>query len=59
MRYFLFNIENLVLRARQEFNGFAGIDANRFGVLEYWSDSIADFGMRIAEFEISSLFNCH
>jgi hypothetical protein len=36
----LFNIANLVLRARSEFNGFAGAGANRFGVLEfleYWS----------------------
>jgi hypothetical protein len=33
----LFNIENLVLRARSEFNGFAGAGANRFGVLEFWS----------------------
>jgi hypothetical protein len=32
-----FNIENLVLRARSEFNGFAGAGANRFGVLEFWS----------------------
>jgi hypothetical protein len=33
----LFNIENLVLGARSEFNGFAGTGANSFGVLEYWS----------------------
>ena len=33
----LFNIENLVLRARSEFNGFAGAGANHFGVLEFWS----------------------
>jgi len=35
-----FNIENLVLRARAGFNGFAGEDCERFwstGVLEYWS----------------------
>jgi hypothetical protein len=34
---YLFNIENLVLRARSEFNGFVGAGANRFGVLEFWS----------------------
>ena len=33
----LLNIENLVLRARSEFNGFAGAGANHFGVLEFWS----------------------
>jgi hypothetical protein len=33
---FLFNIENLVLGARSEFNGFAGTGANHFGVLECW-----------------------
>jgi hypothetical protein len=34
---YFFNIENLVLRARSEFNGFAGTGANSFGVMEYWS----------------------
>ena len=34
---FLFNLENLVLGARSEFNGFAGPGASSFGVLEYWS----------------------
>ena len=29
------------------------------GVLEYWSNSIADLGMQIAEFEISSLFKLY
>jgi hypothetical protein len=33
----LFNIENLVLRARSEFNGYAGTGASSLGVLEYWS----------------------
>ena len=33
----VFNIENLVLRARSEFNGFAGTGASSLGVLEYWS----------------------
>ncbi len=36
----LFNIENLVLRSRSEFSGFAGKDRALFwstGVLEYWS----------------------
>ena len=36
----LFNIENLILRARVEFNGFAGKDCELFwstGILEYWS----------------------
>jgi hypothetical protein len=33
----LFNIENLVLRARSEFNGFADAGANHFKVLEFWS----------------------
>ena len=35
-----FNIENLVLGARSEFNGFAGTSGDLFwstGVLEYWS----------------------
>jgi len=35
----LFNIENLVLRARSEFNGFAGTGGELFwstGVLECW-----------------------
>jgi hypothetical protein len=32
----LFSVENLVLRARSEFNGFAGTGASCFGVLEYW-----------------------
>ena len=31
------HIENLVLRARSEFNGFADTGASFFGVLEYWS----------------------
>ena len=34
---YLFNIENLFLRARSAFNGFAGTSASSFGVLEYWS----------------------
>jgi hypothetical protein len=33
----LFNIENPVLKARSEFNGFASTSANSFGVMEYWS----------------------
>jgi hypothetical protein len=33
----LFNIENLVLRARSALNGFAGAGVNRFGVLEHCS----------------------
>ena len=45
------NIENLVLRAREEFNGFAGKDCELF--LESWSTLIADLGMRIAEFSSS------
>ena len=34
--YFL-KIENLVLKSRSEFNGFAVTGASSFGVLEYWS----------------------
>jgi hypothetical protein len=30
-------IEDLVLEARSEFNGFADTAASSFGVLEYWS----------------------
>ena len=40
MTAFFFEIENLVLRARLEFNGSAGKDCKLFwsiGVLEYWS----------------------
>jgi hypothetical protein len=36
----LFNIENLVLRARSKFDGFAGKDCEvswSTGILEYWS----------------------
>ena len=33
----LFKIENLVLGARSEFNGFASTGASSLGVLEYWS----------------------
>jgi hypothetical protein len=28
-------------------------------VLEYWSKSIADFGMRISEFEINAFFELY
>jgi hypothetical protein len=33
----LFNIENLVLGAKSEYNGFAGTGESFFGVLQYWS----------------------
>jgi hypothetical protein len=33
----LFKIENLVLGARSEYNGFAGTGASSLGVLDYWS----------------------
>ena len=39
-KYTLFNIENLVLRARSVLNGFAGKDCELFwstGAMEYWS----------------------
>jgi hypothetical protein len=36
----LFNIENLVLGARSEFNGFAGTGESSLGVLEYWSTGV-------------------
>ncbi len=39
----LFNIENLVLGARSEYNGFAGTGASSLGVLEYWSIGILEF----------------
>ena len=47
----LFNIENLVLRARSEFNGFAGASANRFGVLEssHFGLEISDFGLQLTK----------
>ena len=38
----LFNIENLVLGARSEFNGFARTGASSFGVLEYWSTGVLE-----------------
>ena len=53
------NSSNLAFCARSDFNGRAGnIDERLWtrGVLEYWSKSIADFGMRIAELEIIALF---
>jgi hypothetical protein len=46
----LFNIENLVLRSRSEFNGFAGKDEERFwstGVLEYWKKSKPEFQLEL------------
>jgi hypothetical protein len=42
----LFNIENQVLRARSEFNGFAGKDCELFwstGVLECWQKLKPEF----------------
>ena len=33
----VFNIQNLVFRARSELNGFAGKIASSIGVLEHWS----------------------
>ena len=39
--FYLFNIENLVLGARSEFNGFAGTSGDLFwstGVLECWQN---------------------
>ncbi|MGD8695314.1 MAG: hypothetical protein PVI74_15795, partial [Syntrophobacterales bacterium] len=37
---YLFNIENLVLKARSECNGLADTGARSFGVLEYWSTGV-------------------
>jgi hypothetical protein len=36
----LLNIENLVLRARSEYNGFAETGASSLGVLESWSTGV-------------------
>jgi hypothetical protein len=33
--FFLFRIENAILGARSEFNGFADTGASSFGVLKY------------------------
>ena len=38
--HILFKIENLVLRARSEFSGFAGKDCELF--LEYWSIGVLE-----------------
>ena len=39
----MFNIENLVLRARSEYISFAGTGASFFGVLEYWSTGALEY----------------
>jgi hypothetical protein len=36
----IFNIENLLLGAKSECNGFAGTGAGPFGVLECWSTGV-------------------
>jgi hypothetical protein len=36
----IFNIKNLVLGAKSEYNGFAGAGENSFGVLEYWNTGV-------------------
>ncbi len=59
----LFNIENLVLRARSEFNGFAGKDCELFWstrVLEFMKSQIpktevSGFSVQVSVFCFSSL----